>query len=82
VGTDRTVLLDSVRAEGVNRTLALPRNADLVDEYYDHMTASVRYFDEDAQRVEWREGSKPDHLFLAEGYVLLARRVLAVLGRP
>jgi len=82
VGTDRTVLLDSVRAEVVNRTLALPRNADLIDEYYDHMTASVRYFDEDAQRVEWREGSKPDHLFLAEGYALLARRVLAALGRP
>lgn len=75
----RTELLDSVREKVISKVLVLPANAASLPEYYEHMTASVRTFDEARKAFVWVEGGKPDHLFLAEAYATLARRIMAAV---
>lgn len=83
--TDRTQSLDNVKAAVVLQSLRLPVNARSIPDYYAHMTASTRVFDEDANAGEggydWKEGSKADHYFLATAYGFMAGRLLVMASR-
>jgi hypothetical protein len=46
ITTDRTQALDNVKAAIVTGSLRLPMNARTIPDYYAHMTASTRVFDE------------------------------------
>ncbi len=75
VSIDRTFILDCVKADFYNRKMINPVNAKDLDgdatseygEYYSHLLASTRTYDDDAGRFVWREAG-PDHYFLAESY--------------
>jgi hypothetical protein len=85
VSVDRTSALDNVKEAIITKSIALPRNAKSIPEFYDHVCASTRIYDEDANRGEggytWTEGSKPDHLFHAFAYALIAKRLMLMLVR-
>lgn len=81
VAINRTELLDTVKEAIADQKIILPRNVRSIPEYYEHMTASNRILlddryskltDKDTPRYAWIHGSKPDHLFLAEAYAVLA----------
>lgn len=78
--TDRTQALDNVKAAVSTGGLFLPMNARHIKDYYAHMTASTRVFDEDANGGEggynWIEGSKADHYFLSTAYMFMAGNLL------
>ncbi len=82
VRIDRTFILDSVKEGFSTDKMINPKNArdldnaDMEDygDYYSHMMASTRVFDEDKGRYEWRETS-PDHYHHAEGYCFLAGQI-------
>lgn len=83
VTMDRNLLLDDVKECIITNNVILPKNIKMllpitskgVSEYYDNMTASTRIFDENKKRYRWVE-SRPDHFMFAEGYSLLAKRLL------
>lgn len=85
ITTDRTQSLDNVKAAVVLQSLRLPVNARSIPDFYAHMTASTRVFDEDANAGEggydWKEGSKADHFFLASAYSMMAGRLLVMASR-
>ncbi len=79
VSGDRTSILDSLKQAFTSMEVLNPRNAaDLLNgHYYKMLKASTRVLsiDEnnpDRSRFIWNEGGKPDHIFLAEAYCLLA----------
>ena len=82
---DRTSMLDAVRASFASETAILPMvdgDSFLEGEYYSQLSASARLLEtRDSQsgpkvKYVWREGSKPDHFFLAEGYCLQADELI------
>jgi len=79
VTVNRTEILDATVARLRERRVALPRNAASLPEYYGHMQALTRVFNEARQEYEWI-GDAPDHLLLAEAYCTLARRVVAAMS--
>jgi hypothetical protein len=85
INVDRTAALDNVKENIILKKIKLPMTAASLPEYYDHMMASTRVFDEQAAggegRYTWVEGSKADHLFHAESYGLIAKRLLLMLAR-
>lgn len=85
ITTDRTQALDNVKSAVITQGLRLPVNARSITDYYAHMTASTRVFDEDANQGEggyaWKEGSKADHYFLATSYMFMAGRLLVMAKR-
>jgi hypothetical protein len=85
VTVDRTSLLDAVRSSIVTKSIEYPQGVANVPDFIDHMTASTRIFDAEANRGEgaysWVEGSKQDHYFLAQGYMTLAARILVSAAR-
>lgn len=82
ITTDRTAALDNVKAGLLSGGLRLPVNARSVPDFYAHMTASTRVFDENGNGGEgsydWKEGSKADHFFLATAYMSMAARILVM----
>lgn len=80
ISVGRTELLDSVKEKILSGKLILPRNVASLPEYYAHMEASVRVFDEKRNTYNWVEGDAPDHLLFAEAYAHLARRILTSGG--
>jgi hypothetical protein len=88
ITVDRTSSLDNIKAKINIKTQILPRNArsllpllqdtkgSKVSEYYFHMCASTRVFDEKRNKYIWVEGSKADHLFHAENYCNIAKKLL------
>lgn len=80
ITTDRTQALDNVKAAVSTKGLTLPKNSRSIIDFYDHMTASTRVFDEDANQGEgsynWIEGSRADHYFLAMAYMFMSGRIL------
>jgi hypothetical protein len=76
ITVDRTSSMDAVKESIILKQKILPKNAASLSEYYDHMQAPVRIFDENKQRYIWAEGSKADHLFHAEVYASVARRLI------
>jgi len=85
ITTDRTQALDNVKAAIVTGSLRLPMNARTIPDYYAHMTASTRVFDEDGNGGEgeyrWVEGSKADHYFLGTAYMFVAANLLVAGSR-
>lgn len=79
ITVDRTSALDSVKEAVILQNLILPRNARSIVNYYDHMCASTRTYDEKRERYIWTEGSKDDHFLLAEAYGIQARKLLVML---
>lgn len=83
--TDRTQSLDNVKSAVITGSLKLPANARSIPDFYAHMTASTRIFDEDAYQGEggyfWVEGSRADHFFLGVNYMLIAGRILVMAAR-
>ena len=76
IDADRTQVFDRLVASIQRKKLALPKNAGLIDKYYEQMQAPVRKKDEDKNRYYWSEGSNADHYFLAELYDLLAAELI------
>jgi hypothetical protein len=85
ITTDRTQALDNVKAAIVTGSLRLPMNARTIPDYYAHMTASTRVFDEDGNGGEgefkWVEGSKADHFLLSTCYLLISANLLVAGSR-
>ncbi len=79
VTVDRTAALDSVKEAVVLKNIILPKNAKSIPDYYDHMCASTRTYDEKKSRYIWTEGTQDDHFFHAEAYEILARKLLVML---
>lgn len=84
---DRTAILDYVRQGFESQTLWLPMQSESVDDgaYYEHLLASTRILEANEEHPEksrfvWREGSKPDHYFLAEAYCMQAGMVMPEHG--
>lgn len=76
VTVDRTQALDNVKEAFLMGRAKLPKNADSIKDYYDHMQASTRIFDEKKNRYIWDEGSAADHYMLAEAYMRIAHKLL------
>lgn len=80
ITTDRTQALDNVKAAIVIGTLRLPANARTIPDFYAHLTASTRIFDENGNGGEgeyrWIEGSKADHFHLSVCYLFVAANIL------
>jgi hypothetical protein len=85
ITTDRTQALDNVKAAIVTGSLRLPMNARTIPDYYAHMTASTRVFDEEGNGGEgefkWVEGSKADHFLLSTCYLLISANLLVAGSR-
>lgn len=84
---DRTAILDYVRQGFELQTTLLPTQAEFIEdgEYYAHMQASTRILEADEEKPEksrfiWKEGSRPDHFFLAEAYCLQAGMLMPEHG--
>lgn len=73
---DRTQAFDNLVASIRKQELILPKNAGLIDDYYEQMQAPVRVYDEAKDRYSWQEGSKADHYFLAELYDAIASQMI------
>lgn len=79
ISGDRTYILDSFKQAVASQEILNPRDASnlLGGSYYKMLKAPTRLLsvDEnnpDRSRFIWNEGGKPDHMFLAEAYCLLA----------
>jgi hypothetical protein len=79
VTVDRTSALDNVKESILLRKTLLPKNAKEISEYYDHMMASTRIYDEKRNEYIWVE-TGADHLFHASAYELIARNLLIRLA--
>lgn len=79
VTVDRTSALDNVKESILLRKTLLPKNAKEIPEYYDHMMASTRIYDEKRNEYIWVE-TGADHLFHASAYELIARNLLIRLA--
>ena len=77
---DRTGAMDAVKSRIMTQQLGLPKNARSIPEYYAHMEAPVRVFNEDKDTYSWEEGSLADHFFHAEVYCEKARQILIGFG--
>lgn len=80
---DRTALLDYVRQDVELKALVNPLKAEFLEDgsYYAHMIASTRILEvndahPEKSRFVWKEGSKPDHFFLAEAYCRQAGMIM------
>jgi hypothetical protein len=83
VRMDRTALMDSVRQSVELKNMMLPLNAEFLEqgEYYAHMQAPTRILEANEDHPEksrfvWKEGSRPDHFFLAEAYCMQASMIM------
>jgi hypothetical protein len=74
----RTGMLDEVIAKVREKRVLFPRNAASLPEFYDHLKANTRVFNEDRQEYEYL-GENPDHLMFAFGYACVARRMITVI---
>lgn len=76
VNANRTASLDGIKEMLLTKTIILPQNARSIQDFYSHMTCSIRVYSEDKNRYDWVHGNAPDHYFHAFNYMLLARRLL------
>lgn len=74
---NRTEILDAVAAKLREQRLLLPRDARGVPDFYKHITALTRVFNEERQEYVW-VGARADHYLFALVYASVARRILGV----
>lgn len=85
ITVQRTPCLDAVKDALMFKTIIYPQNIMSNDEFVKQMTASTRVVNKEVKAgtskvtVDWVEGSKDDHYFLATGYCLIAKRLLVLL---
>lgn len=77
LSADRTVSLDTLKEQVVLQKMVLPANARSIKNLYEHMTSSVRVYNEDNDRYEWVQ-SGPDHYFHAFNYMVLAKKIITM----
>jgi hypothetical protein len=86
VGVGRTTTLDELMEMIISKNIILPVNAESIPKFYSQMQASTRIFEElrNTKKVEgayvWKH-SQPDHYHHAMNYLLIARKLIAVLKR-
>lgn len=80
INANRTVLLDRVKEEVMLKNILLPKNASDIEDFYPQMIASTRVFDEEKKVYNWEEGALDDHYMFSMGYIILAKRFLAMVG--
>ncbi len=79
---DRTSALDKVKENVDTQVSLIPMEGNQLhnEQYYVHMSAPTRLLEEEGeggkQRFIWREGSRPDHFFLAETYCAQADAII------
>ena len=86
ISFNRNLLLDDVKESIITKRLILskrtrhmkPQTTLQVSEYYDNMTASTRLYIEATGKYKWVE-TRPDHYMFAEGYTILARKMLLTI---
>jgi hypothetical protein len=71
--------LDSVKEKILMKDILFPADTRNVKGFYDQMQASTRVFDEEREEYNWEHGNEPDHYHHAFAYMLIARRVLAMI---
>jgi len=87
VRMDRTALLDYVQQGIELKSMTVPLKAESLEdgEYYKQMQAATRILEPnethpEKSRFVWKEGSRPDHFFLAEGYCIQAGMIMPEHG--
>ncbi len=80
VTVNRTEALDAVKEMFLTKAIVLPGNASEIPDYYDHLEAATRAYNEDRGVYEWIEGNEPDHYHHAEAYCQIARKLLLTLA--
>lgn len=78
VSVNRTELIDSVKAKFDEHRCYLPKNAQTIKHYYEHMKELTRVFNEARNEYDW-VGDGADHYLFAEVYMAVARRILGKL---
>lgn len=70
----RTLAMDRVKEMIVKRELKFPQDAASLDggDFYAHLMAPVRTFDEDRNEYVWHEGAARDDYYHALGYAIVA----------
>lgn len=87
ITVQRTSTLDAVQEAVLIRTIMYPRDTMGNEEFINQMTASTRVVNKEVKNnktkmsIDWVEGSKDDHWFLATGYCLIAKRLLILLNQ-
>ena len=76
--TNRTQALDNLKEKFIKKEVMIPKNSQSIDEFYPHMKANVRVFDEKSQKYKWVE-NEADHLAHAFSYSLLAENLFNLL---
>jgi hypothetical protein len=74
---NRTEILDAVSAKIREQRLLLPRDAAGVPDFYKHVTALTRVFNETRQEYNW-VGERADHYLFALAYSTVARRITGI----
>lgn len=78
ITVDRTSTLDLVKEAMITGQKILPMNAGSIHEYYEHMTASTRIYDEAKEKYSWVKVSN-DHYHHAEAYTMVAKKLIVRL---
>lgn len=83
ISMNRTAIMDYIRQDIELHNIINPLNAESLEDgaYYNHMIAPARILETNEQHPEkskfvWKEGSKPDHFFLAEVYCRQAGMIM------
>lgn len=80
VTVDRTQAIDNVKEDFLLKRILLPKNAASIKDYYAHIQASTRIWDEQKQKYRWEEGGQPDHYLLSEVYANIAHKILKMVN--
>lgn len=75
ITVDRTQVMDTTMDDIAHGRATLPSDAGTVPGFMDQMKAPVRTFDQDANRVVWKEGNDPDHYRMADVYDRVALEI-------
>lgn len=81
VSANRTELLDDVKLNVLTNKLLLPRNARSIPDFYDQVCAPTRLYDEEKLVYYWDEGSQADHYCFSLAFMVLAKKILAMVGK-
>lgn len=81
VNANRTEIIDAVKNYVISQTLLLPKNIKSIPDFYDQVTAPTRIFNEVKNVYYWDEGSKADHYCFSLAYMILAKRIIAMVGK-
>lgn len=76
----RTGLLDDLKETVMTESILLPAEAKSIEDFYDQVSAPTRLYNEDKLQYEWDEGSAADHYCFAMAFMVLAKKILTMVG--